>query len=114
MKKLEHPSVLMYRYMLPFVLAAAAAASACSTTGKPVVANPIALQPPLPISEGQKEECKEVTPEIGESKLAIIEKANIEIDDCEKKRAGLQSTIEGENAQRADNIKKESKRLANQ
>lgn len=93
------------------LLACVLTVTACSETPKFITPNPISLQTALVLTERQRTPCQEVTPKLGDDKLALIEQANIEIDDCEAKRAALQKIIDEENARREKQSAEEIARL---
>lgn len=93
------------------VLACVLVVTACSETPKFIVPNPINLQTALVLTERQRIPCQEITPKLGDDKLALVEQANIEIDDCETKRAAMQKIIDEENARREKQAKDEIARL---
>ena len=70
----------------------------CSTTGdSPVVINTRALTAPLVLTEKQKQPCVAPEPKLGDDKLSLILKSEVEIEDCEYKRKALVKTIEEHN-----------------
>lgn len=85
--------------------------SACGTTAAPITLAPAEVRPPLVITDARKEKCKPVPIELGADKLQLVVLANVEIEDCELKRAALQDTIEKENAKRAADADKELARI---
>lgn len=85
--------------------------SACGTTSAPITLAPAEVKPPLVITDARKEKCEPVPIELGADKLQLVVRANIEIEDCETKRAALQATIEKENAKRAANADAELARI---
>lgn len=93
------------------VLCTAALLAGCETTGQPIVAAPVELQPDLVITDARKQECQPVEITLGADKLQLILAANVEIEDCEAKRLALQQTIDEENARRAKARAAELKRI---
>lgn len=82
-----------------FALALTVGVSGCtSTSTAPTVINAGALVAPLVLTEKQKEPCVAPEAKVGDDKLSLIVKSEIEIEDCEYKRAALVKTIEEKNA----------------
>lgn len=69
------------------------------------------LQPPLVITERQKEKCNIPEAKLGQDKLSLIALGETEIIDCDDKRAALQAVIEAENSKRAKANEEELRRI---